>query len=207
MRFVDRCLAAAAALLLLGLTPGWAGAEVIDFVQVIDRLDQAGTQTEGNFQYRATVGEGWEIFSNLPGDGNPPPALSTFYNDEGSDVGDTLEIAAVGGGLFEFASVDARSGFGSSADIVALNGYLNGVLTQTGVLTSTTTTFQTAASGFTAPIDLLRVVVTQEGTTGSLILDNVVVTVVPEPASALTAAVAGLLVLLPRPRRAPFDRP
>jgi hypothetical protein len=162
----------------------------------IDRLDLAGPQVEGAFTYQATVGDGWEVITAI---GNPPSSLTTFFNDQGAEVGDIVEITRTGGGFFTFQAVDFRTILGSGSDDVAVEGFSGATLVGTLNLTTSTTAFQTVGSGFAAtPIDRLRVRVTFDGQ-NALLLDNFNLTpgdaVVPEPASAMLLGLAGLTLV------------
>lgn len=162
-----------------------AAAAVVTFQNlVIDQLSTTGVHTEAGFNYEATIGLGWEIQGIV---GNPPSALATFFDDQASSVGDTVEFTKVGGGQFNFDSVDWRTLDDFSVnDQVSIVGYLSGSPTYTLVLNALSVPFQTAVSGFGGPIDLLKVEVTSTG--NARFLDNftfsdVDTAAVPEPAS------------------------
>jgi hypothetical protein len=154
--------------------------------QNIDLLVNAGPQNEAGFTYQAVSGTGWEVINAL---GNTPSSLVTFFNDQGSSVGDTVLLTRTGGGLFTFAGVDWRTISGGGSDDVAIEGLLNGNVVGTLSLTGSNTAFQTVASGFAGTqIDTLRVRVSGGTGSNALLLDNFNVTVagptaVPAPAS------------------------
>lgn len=161
--------------------PSFALAAVITFGNsAIDRLDLVGTQTEGVFSYTAS-GDGWELQTLF---GNPGASLTTFFNTQDADVGDTVDITRTGGGQFTFDSVDWRTITGSNSDDLVMEGFLSGGLVASLVLSGSSTTW-VAAGGFGGPVDLLRVRVTGDGA-NAMLLDNVTLTVpasaVPEPA-------------------------
>jgi hypothetical protein len=189
---------AVALVLLVGICAP-ARADVVTFgTQNVDHLIAAMSRTEGLFTYQATVGQGWEITTSY---GSPPAALATFFNDETSVLGDTVEIRRAGGGTFTFSSVDYRTIFTTGNDHVAITGLLG--VTPVGVLalTTGTTSFQTTPSGFDAsPIDLLRVQVSLKGS-NTVLMDNFVLTLPePEPATACLAGAAGAMTFYRRRR-------
>lgn len=150
-----------------------ANAAVITFgTDSVDRLDLAGAQTEDGFEY-STNTSGWEITSAR---GNAPAALVTFFNDEGSTLGDTLDIAKSDGGLFLFDSVDFRGQDGADSEQVRLIGILDMIEIFTIDLIATNDLFQNRLgaivdSGMAGNIDLLRLeVLSNVGQT--MILDN-----------------------------------
>jgi hypothetical protein len=184
------------AALLLTFASGPALAQVITFEnRQIDFLNLAGPQTEGAFQYHATVGIGWEV---QPDVGNPPSALATYYNGQGSATGDTVEIRRIDNGPFSFQSVDFRTINPENSDDVRLSGFRNGSLVGTLDLTTSSTTFQTVPSGFAGPIDLLRVVLSFGGQQNAMILDNFVV---PEPSGVVLLGACGVGLLTRRNHR------
>ena len=186
-----------ATIVLLSVT-GASAADVITFDNLsIDHLVNAGPQVEGAFQYQATIGLGWEV-QNLFG--NPASALATFFNGEGSNVGDTVEITKVGGGTFTFNSVDYATFGTTNSDQVTITGYLNGVAEGSLAITSSTPSpndFVTAASGFGGLIDDLKVVVSFTGNSNAMDLDNFTFNsaVVPEPSSVFILGLGAVSLL------------
>jgi hypothetical protein len=174
------------------LVVGSANAETITFgTSHVDNLASAGLQTEGNFTYQA-IGAGWEIQTNGLY-GNPPSALSTFWNDQGSLLGDYVDFSLTAGGTFDFDSFDYRTNQSSGSDQIELIGFLGGVQTESLLLNFSNTSFSTYATGFANPIDLLRVEVSFNGSNAAH-LDNLVLNAVPIPAAAyLFASGLGLL--------------
>ncbi len=159
----------------------------------VDRLDLAGPQTEDGFTYEATIGDGWELQTTF---GNPPAALTTFFNGEGAGVGDTVVFGAVGGGLFTFDSVDFRTISNANSDGILFTGSLGGSPTETLLLNFSTTSFSNIASGFTGLMDQLTLTIVTDGSNAALI-DNLALTpaaasVVPEPASLAIFGIGAL---------------
>jgi hypothetical protein len=157
----------------------------------IDRLDLAGTQTEGAFSY-TSFGEGWELQTEF---GNPPAALVTFFNDEGPMVGDSVFFSMTNGGLFSFASVDFATAQSIGSDQVEFTGVRNGVVTDTLVLSFSSTTFQTIQSNFSSSIDTLVIQVTNVNSNGA-IFDNLVVNPVAIPEPTAFAAFSAIAVVM-----------
>ena len=170
-----------------------AGAAVITFgTQELDDLQSAGVRTEGAFRYQAS-GAGWDLAPV----GNPSAALATVWSGPGPAIGDTVDVTAVGGGLFTFDSIDFRGANDGECHDLILRGYLAGVASGDALsLTGSPVAFQTVPSGFAGPVDLLRIELTGFLGASALITDNIRVTPVPEPASLLT----GLLLLAPSRR-------
>ena len=178
---------------LLVSSPAVATAATITFGNVpVDLLQNAGAQNEAGFTYQA-FGAGWELETNFS---NPGAALATFFNGQGTTLGQRVDITRSGGGLFTFDAVDWRTVLDANSDDVVITGFLGGVAQGTLALTGSTTAFQTAAFGFSGPIDLLRVQVSLVSGNNALILDNFVVDAanvpVPEPTSMLLLG-SGLL--------------
>lgn len=190
------------------LFAGWVGcanASLLTFEHlIIDRLDLAGVQTEGDFSYLA-VGFGWEVI-DFPGwrppIGNPPSALSTFGSGPISESpleGDYVDIFLTEGGLFSFNSVDFRTAltgqYGNSDD-VTIFGLLNGIEVDSLDLFDSSLLFLTVDSGFTNPIDTLRVQIALHGHSDAMVLDNFNLTPsrAPLPAS-VQLVMLGLAVL------------
>ncbi|MEZ5502174.1 MAG: hypothetical protein R3E50_05785 [Halioglobus sp.] len=193
--------------LLVLLLAGWIDtttASILTFEHlVIDRLDLAGTQTEGDFSYLA-VGPGWEVIDYpgwRPPIGNPPSALSTFGSgpiEQSPVAGDYVDIFLTAGGFFSFNSVDFRTAltgkYGNSDD-VTLIGLIDGVPVDTLDLFDSSLQFLTVDSGFTKPINRLRVQIAISGHSDAMILDNFNMTPsIPIPAtlSLFAIALAGL---------------
>lgn len=169
--------------------PSYALASVLTFGNTnVDRLDLAGTQSEDSFSYTAS-GAGWELETTY---GHPGAALATFFNGEGSSVGNTVDIMLTGGGLFTFDSVDWKT-VGIPGDDVVLEGFLSGGLVDSLTLSADSRAWVTAG-GFGGPVDLLRVRITGGLGNSAMVLDNVNLTIVdhvPAPAS-LTLIALGL---------------
>ncbi len=192
------------ALILASLTAvSGVGAQTVMFgASSLDHLGSAGTQTEAGFDYTAT-GAGWEIESVY---GNPNSALVTFFNGEGSTLGDKVDFTRNGGGLFNFDSVDFRTLLNSNSDQVILTGFLAGSPVGSLALNTSSISFQTVASGIAGPLDLLRVEVTFVSNSNALILDNLVfrageASAVPEPAAVSLLGAGSVCLLALRRRR------
>jgi len=175
------------------LSASVANAATITFGNTVnDPFLPTETYVEQGFQFTVVSGSQWEISSVV---GNPPSALSEGAGAAGS-IGNTISVVRVGGGLFTFASVDFSSWAGALSDGVDLIGLVGGnpIQSLTG-LDSSQFAFQTQNSGFTLPIDELRITISSIGDFG-LSLDNFVLNdaAIPEPASIvlLGAALAGL---------------
>ena len=180
-----------AMILFLG-SAGSARADLITFgTSDIDRLDLAGTQTEGAFNYTA-FGDGWELQTVF---GNPPAALVTYFNDEGSTAGNSVFFSRNNGGLFSFTSVDFRTILDNTSDTIEFTGVRNGIVTGTLAVSFSTTSFQTLLSNFSDPIDTLVIQVIGEGTNAA-VFDNLVLNpvAIPEPTACLV--LGGLAALL-----------
>lgn len=196
----------AAAIAIGGLLCSNARADVVTF-DALEVNPFTGSQTEGAFTYQVLQGSEWRIDSFS---GNPASSLSTgFPNTPGT--GDEVAFILTGGGLFTFDSVDfglRPSDNGAQSDVIDLIGEVGGSTTQQLLGVSTTSsTFQTALSGFTAPIDRLIVRISSVESQ-PLELDNFVFTpveasAVPEPASLtlLGIGIAGLAVCKCRSRK------
>lgn len=197
-----------AGVLVTGLLTGNAYATLITFESlVIDRLDQAGIQSEGPFQYEATIGDGWELSDRNTTSNSH---LSTFVDLEPSEVGDIVEFTRTNDGLFSFNSVDFATAGTANSDDVRFTGFNNGVIVDLFVITNSTASrsvFETVVFDFGAPIDLLQVQVV--GNTGSngMRLDNIDLTLVadaiPEPTTLALFGIglAGLAGMRRRQRR------
>lgn len=160
-------LLAAAALALSSLT---ASAATLTFGNAdVDKLNTQGVRTEAGFQYQATTGAGWELQTVYAQGG---AALTTFFNGEGSAVGDRVEFSKVGGGVFSFDSIDYRTIQSSDGDNVTITGFLNNAVVSFIGLGPGTTTFLTAA-GFAGAIDMLRIEVSTTGN-NAMLFDNLV---------------------------------
>jgi hypothetical protein len=146
----------------------------------VDPLATAGPITEGEFTYQA-FGSAWDITTAL---GNPGASLATAWNGAIPVVGQTVEVRATSSSPFFFHSVDFRTVLSSSSDALVLTGYLTGETVGTLILDYSATTFATIASPFNDPIDLLVIRVADHGNNSALV-DNLSLSVVPEPSSAL----------------------
>jgi len=147
-------LAASAAFLLLTLP---AAAVPITFGNAdVAVLSAAGVQSEADFNYEAT-GTGWELQTLFS---NPGAALATFFNDQGTEPGQTVSFTLAGGGLFTFSSFDLRAVDDRPSDPFDLIGFVLGVPTQLYSGAGTSSTFASFDPGFTAAIDRLDLVAT-----------------------------------------------
>ena len=159
------------------VSPNNVSADLVTFgFESVDRLVDLGPQFEGDFTYTATVGEGWELQEMFSVDG---AALVTFFNEEGSSVGDTVELAEVNGSLFTFDSLQFSTISPSDSDDVNIIGLRDGNVVDSVLLDFSSTNF-IEVDGFVAPIDRLQIVVTSVGFNAA-ILDNIELNVVPEP--------------------------
>ncbi len=177
-----------------------AHADVITF-DALNLNPLVGSQTEGAFTYQVISGVNWRIDNT---NGNPGSALSTGFPGL-PGTGDRVDFFLTGGGLFTFDSVDFASAFNSPAsDTVHFFGEVGGMITQQLLaVVSNSTTFQTAVSGFSAPIDRLRVQVNAVGIS-PLQLDNFVFTpvaAVPEPSSIAMFGVGAVGLVFARRKR------
>jgi hypothetical protein len=148
---------------------------------------------EAGFTVTTTLGQFFQgqVF------GNPPPSLFAGPA-QGGPANDALEITRIGGGLFNFASVDLAANNGNVN--FTLTGFLGGI--QQYVFTGVEPGRPPGPFGFdtiTNPdaaitIDDVRIALDILGTTGNI--DNIVANAVatPEPASVLLlgAALAGI---------------
>ncbi len=180
------------ALAMLLLRPGQTQAEIITFGTVGHVLTNDGPLTEGSFTYEATVGTGWEIQTTF---GNPVAALATFFDNESSQESDEVKFARTDGGLFTFDSVDFLSLSSplsaNPPDQLLFSGFLGSSLIGTLPL-EYSSTFQTVSSGISGAIDRLMLNVTFHSSVGSgAIVDNLVLTPVPEPSAFVLWLLAG----------------
>lgn len=165
-----------------------AGADTLMFGPLDAEQIPLTTYTEGNFTVQAVNGTSWDIVM----EGNPPDALSTDSNGVASP-GDEVDIYRNDGGLFTFTQFDSSAGWAFltppvTSDEVNFLGSVNSVGTQRllSFTNDSGPTFTTTSTGFSAPINLLRIVIVSAGS-DYLLLDNLVVTPfnpVPEPSSA-----------------------
>ena len=180
------------ALAMLLLRPGQTQElEIITFGTVGHVLANDGPLTEGSFTYEATVGTGWEIQTTF---GNPVAASATFFGNESSQESDEVKFARTDGGLFTFDSVDFLS-LSSPLSANPPDQLLSSVLRKSLIGTlplEYSSTFQTVSSGISGAIDRLMLNVTFHSSVGSgAIVDNLVLTPVPEPSAFVLWLSAG----------------
>lgn len=167
--------------LVCGLSSG-AFASTFDFgTDSVDRLDLNGPLTQDGFEGAAT-GDGWEAQTLFSMGG---AALTTFFNGQGSDVGDTFELTRTDGDVFGFGGLAWRTISGDDSDQVLVEGLAGGFVTGSLALTESSTDFLFAGgnAGF-GLIDTLRFTVTFDGSNAMLFDDVILDTAaVPLPAS------------------------
>jgi hypothetical protein len=164
-----------------------------------------GSQSQGSFTYQVVSGTAWGLDHSV---GHPPSALTTSSNGA-SQVGDEVDFFRTAGSVFTFSSFDFAAVTNASSDTVNFIGERNGVPIEhlLGVGASSST-FQTMLSGFSQPIDLLRVQIASIGST-RLALDNPDLTpvalpgggdAVPEPSTLALFGLGGLALAVVRLR-------
>jgi hypothetical protein len=183
--------------------PAWGDVTTITFGTVSRDIGDKGPITEGAYQYNA-VGTSWSIEQDYGGIDPvvlPSEALATFFGIP-PIVGNTVSFTRLGGGTFNFRSVDI---FGRlpqvTNDVVQAEGFVNGIEVATLTLQSSVQAYTTVQAGpmFDTPIDSLRFEETQSNGSG-LFMDNLVLQV-PEPASFLLISLAAPGLLVRRRRR------
>jgi hypothetical protein len=181
------------ALLASGLA---AQAEVITFGTGADAAAPTSF-TEGSFTFTRVAGTN-ACFVAL---GNP--ARSFSISCFAPAIGDAYEITRTGGGTFTFTQFEGWAL--QPSDTMRFRGQLGGFFTEDlpNVATSSPS-WDTIVTGFSGPIDLLRMEITAVGSF-ALLLDNLELTpsdsAVPEPSMALPVGLALLAGRYLRRRR------
>lgn len=139
----------AGVLLLAGLA---AQADVTTFGDGLGGGFVTPSYTEGNFLF--TVGSGTQ--DCIEGCGNPDCAFSLGCNTA-PNVGNRMHVTLVGGGLFTFTPFDFKSNR-LPPDLMRFHGNVDPVITQQllNLGANGPLVFAPTATGFTAPIDRLR---------------------------------------------------
>ena len=172
------------ALLASGLA---AQAEVITF-GTGDGAAAPPSFTEGSFTFTRFAGTG----ACFVPDGNP--ARSFWLGCLGANIGDAYDITRTGGGTFTFTQFEISSLKGVGSDTMRFRGQLGGFFTEDlPSVASSSVSWVTITTGFSGPIDLLRMELSAFGSE-SLLLDNLELTpsdsAVPEPSMALPVGLA-----------------
>ena len=153
-------------------------------------IDPITNYTESGFTLQDTPGSIWKINGSI---GNPAGALST--GAVVPPVGSELDLFLTAGGMFTFTQFEANTV--ASTDHFSIIGEVGGVTTQQlldfgGI--NTNNAFQSFSTGFTAPVDRVRLIITSVGGRATFV-DNLTVNAVPEPAS-FTSALLGFGAIL-----------
>ena len=141
-------------------------------------------QIEGDIIYQVVSGM-WFKSDPL---GNPPASLITAF----PTPDDVIEFSTISGVPFTFDSFDFASFANQQSDKVNFIGEFNSVDTQQLLNFSTSNAnFSTQNPDFSAPIDKLRIEVVS-GDRAALLLDNLVLTPIPEPSTIFGIALLSL---------------
>jgi hypothetical protein len=166
-----------------------AHAEVIGF----SAFDGAAPASfiEGSFTFTRVAG----VQACFDTTGNPGQQFSLGCG-QAPAIGDRYDVTRTGGGLFKFTQFQTDDGGGVS-DTMQFLGEVNSVVTQQLLNVSQSNgLWTTRTTGFSAPIDRLRMEISAVGT-AYLRLDNLVLTpasaAVPEPSAALPVGIALLV--------------
>jgi hypothetical protein len=145
--------------------------------------------TEGSFTFTHVAGTE-ACFSHI---GNPARSFSLGCGFDVA-VGDAYVVTRTGGGTFTFTQFEISSPATAGSDTMRFRGQLGGFFTEDlpSVATSSPS-WVTITTGFSGPIDLLRMEISALGN-GYLLVDNLVLTAfdsaVPEPSMALPVGLA-----------------
>ena len=180
----------------------------ITFGDVDQDIGNRGPFIESGYEYNA-VGTSWSIETNFGAFQLTNPALCTFYGIP-SAVGNSVTFNLVDGGTFYFQSVNLLGRLqGFTNDVIEAQGFLDGTEEGSMTLQSSNQTWTTvsATPEFATPIDMLQFEVVQANGS-ALIIDNVVLSEVPEPRPQLLMAFAalGMLISGPAVPRASLER-
>lgn len=188
MKTIPGVSAIAAALVTIGSFAGEVNAAFITFGNTnVDPLFSSGPILEGGFTYQA-FGSAWDITTSL---GNPGASLATAWNGAVPVIGQTVEVLSVNSSPFIFNSVDFRTLLLTSSDKLSFTGYFAGGTVGTLILDYGSTTFITVPATFNSPIDRLVIEVTGHGN-NSAFVDNISLSAIPEPTSALLLGLGAL---------------
>jgi hypothetical protein len=186
--------------LFVGLMlPFSAFASVITFEnKVIDRLDLAGVQTEGDVSYQA-FGEAFELTDRNQVSNS---FLATRFNLESPVLGDHIDFT-MSGDLFKFVQLDFASSPINDTDDVTVKGFRNNILVGKMLIdidSPDDKVYLTALSTFVSPIDLLSIEVTRVGNGGGIRLDSIeLISVVPLPPSIALFGLGVFLLVVRKP--------
>ncbi|MBT5230788.1 MAG: hypothetical protein HOM11_11010 [Methylococcales bacterium] len=181
------------------MLPFSAFASVITFEnKVIDRLDLAGVQTEGDVSYQA-FGEAFELTDRNQVSNS---FLATRFNLENPVLGDHIDFT-MSGHLFKFVQLDFASSPFNDTDDVTVRGFLNDTLVGEVLIDLDSPDrfeYLTALSTFSSPINLLSIEITRVGNGGGIRLDNIELISAVSLPSSLSMFGLGMLLFAARKR-------